>query len=485
MLQGLFLILEPLRKKKARKSMKKIICADMTLLQNAKRLSFKEKIEIARHLDHLAVDVIHMPPIENAKADSLMIRTVCAFIKNSTVCVETGISEESVAAAAAAVQKAKRARLMVRLSVSGVQMEYIYHKKAPKMLELAKALFAAACKTGREVEFFAEDATRADAAFLADMLAIAYDAGIRTVTLCDDEGVMLPDEFSAFLSQMKAENPVLSKMQLGILCRDTHGMATASAVMAIKAGASEIKCAVGNANVPDLDTFAGILNHCGDRQGIYSNINYNELHRIEKQIRWILGGADMASPAEGKTAVEQSATFTKEDTKETVAAAIAKLGYDLAEADVDRVYEEFLHVAQKKSITSKDLDAVVANASLQVPPTYVLDSYVINNGNIIGASAQIHLVKNGERLSGIAMGDGPVEAAFRALEQIIGRRFELDEFRIEAVTEGREALGSTLVKLRSGGKLYSGNGLSSDVIGASIRAYIGAVNKIVYEENAQ
>ena len=97
---------------------------------------------------------------------------------------------------------------------------------------------------------------------------------------------------------------------------------------------------------------------------------------------------------------------------------------------------------------------------------------------------QIHLMKNGERLSGIAMGDGPIDAAFRTLEQIIGRHFELDEFRIEAVTQGREALGSTLVKLRNNGKLYSGNGLSSDVIGASIRAYVSAVNKIVYEENA-
>ena len=465
--------------------MKKIICSDMTLVQSAKGLSFKEKIEISRHLDNLAVDVIHMPPIENVKTDSLMIRTVCAFIKNSAVAVETGVSKESVAVAAAAVQKAKRARLVVKLPVSAVQMEYTYHKKAPKMLELAKAVFAAACETGKEVELFAEDATRAELSYLGDMISAAYDAGIRTVTLCDDEGVMLPDEFSAFLSDVKASIPVLSQMNIGVLCRNTHGMATASAVMAIKAGAAEIKLAVKNEDIPDLDTFAGILNHCGDRQGIRSDINYNEQHRIEKQIRWILGGAQTAQAQTAGVQLEESSTYSKEDSKETIAAAIAKLGYDLSENDLDRVYEEFLHIAEKKSITLKDLDAVVANVALQVPPTYVLESYVIKNGNVIGASAQIHLVKNGERLSGIAMGDGPVDASFRTLEQIIGRHFELDEFRIEAVTEGREALGSTLVKLRSGGKLYSGNGLSSDVIGASIRAYVNAVNKIVYEEIAQ
>ncbi len=463
--------------------MKKIICSDMTLVQSSKGLSFKEKIEIARHLDNLCVDVIHMPPIENVKTDSLMIRTICAFIKNSTVCVETGASAEGVSIAAAAVQKAKNARLMVRLPVSAVQMEYTYHKKAPKMLELAKTLFAAATAACADVEFFAEDATRADAAFLGDMISAASEAGVKTVTLCDDEGVMLPDEFSAFLSDIKTAIPSLANMNIGILCRDTHGMATASAVMAIKAGASEIKCAVGNADIPDLDTFGGILNYCGDRQGIYSDMNYNELHRIEKQIRWILGATDAAAVAEAKPAITEDTSYSKEDSKETIAAAIAKLGYDLTEADVDRVYEEFCHVAEKKSITAKDLDAVVANVALQVPPTYTLESYVINNGNVIGASAQIHLAKNGERLCGIAMGDGPVDASFRTLEQIIGRHFELDEFRIEAVTEGREALGKALVKLRNGGKLYSGNGLSSDVIGASIRAYVNAVNKIVYEEN--
>ena len=109
-------------------------------------------------------------------------------------------------------------------------------------------------------------------------------------------------------------------------------------------------------------------------------------------------------------------------------------------------------------------------------------SYVINNGNIITASAHIVLLKDGKEIQGISVGDGPIDAAFLSINQIIGRHFELDDFQIQAVTEGKEAMGSALVRLRSGGKLYSGNGISTDIIGASIRAYIGAVNKIVYEE---
>ena len=114
--------------------------------------------------------------------------------------------------------------------------------------------------------------------------------------------------------------------------------------------------------------------------------------------------------------------------------------------------------------------------------TYVLESYVINSGNVISATANITLKKNGETIRALANGDGPIDAAFLAVEQVIGHRYELDDFQIQAVTEGQEAMGSALVKLRSNGKLYSGKGLSTDIIGASIRAYINAINKIVYEE---
>lgn len=132
----------------------------------------------------------------------------------------------------------------------------------------------------------------------------------------------------------------------------------------------------------------------------------------------------------------------------------------------------------------KELDAIIASAALQVPPTYRLESYVINTGNTISASAQMKLTKNGQTLSGVSLGDGSVDAAFLAIESILGRHYELDDFQIQAVTEGREAMGESVVKLRSGGKLYSGRGISTDIIGASVHAYLNAINKIVYEEAA-
>ena len=137
----------------------------------------------------------------------------------------------------------------------------------------------------------------------------------------------------------------------------------------------------------------------------------------------------------------------------------------------------------KKSVVSaKEMDVIVASTAMQVPSTYRIESYVINSGNVITATANITLEKDGQKLRGVSVGDGPIDAAFLAIEQVIGHHYELDDFQIQAVTEGREAMGSALVKLRADGKLYSGNGISTDIIGAAIRAYISALNKIVYEE---
>ena len=166
-----------------------------------------------------------------------------------------------------------------------------------------------------------------------------------------------------------------------------------------------------------------------------------------------------------------------------ISKAVEKLGYTLSDEDNAKVYEAFQAIAAKKeNVSARELDTIVASVALQVPPTYQLDKYVINCGNAISASAHIRLIKEGSVLEGICLGDGPIDAAFMSIEQVIGHHYELDDFQIQSVTEGREAMGETVVRLRSGGKLYSGRGISTDIVGASIRAYLSALNKIVYEE---
>ena len=161
-----------------------------------------------------------------------------------------------------------------------------------------------------------------------------------------------------------------------------------------------------------------------------------------------------------------------------------QLGYELSDEDVGKVYDEFKKLTAKKEvIDEKELEAVIASTAMQVPSTYHLVNYVVNSGNIIPATANVTLEKDGEKFTGVSTGDGPIDAAFHAIEQVIGHHYELDDFQVHAVTKGRGAVGSSIIRLRADGKLYPGNGVSTDIVGACIRAYINALNKIVYEEN--
>ena len=458
--------------------MKQVKIVDTTLCCKQRKFSFKEKLEIARQLEKLNVDIIEIPEIENAKTDILFVRTVSSFVKKSTISVAAGSSKESIENAVTALSSAKNARIKIELPVSPVTMEYIGHKKAPQMLEwIAQAVKMAKEKVS-EVEFCAVDATRAEPEFLSEAISAATEAGADCITVCDSAAKLFPDDFAAFVSDICKKTDAC----VGVSCEDKNGLAIASATLSLKAGANCVKTAVGG-SITDLEKFVSMIYDCGENYGLSSNVKRTELHRIIKQINWISNNAEnekriVSAAGEGEIGLH----LDESDSQSDVISAVSKLGYDLSEEDQSKVYEEFLRVASKKKVGAKELDAIVASVALQVPSTYKLISYVINNGNVISASAQITLEKDGAQMQGVCIGDGPIDAAFLAIDQIIGHHYELDDFQIQSVTEGKEAMGSAIVKLRNNGKLYSGNGISTDIIGASIGAYINAVNKIVNEE---
>ncbi len=458
--------------------MRRIGIADATLCRADNAFSFKEKIDIARQLEKLDGDVIELPEIQNARIDTLLIKTISTFVKKNTISVAAGMSIESIENAAIALSTAAHPRIRIELPTSPVSMEYVCHKKPDKMLAWVEKVVSLAKEKCNSVEFCALDASRAESAFLDAVIQTAIASGADEITLCDDAGEMLPDDFADFVKNI-TENITVP---VNVRCNNQNSMACANAIMAVRAGAAGVKTAVGDTGV-SLEHFADMVKNCGNRYGFYSDIRYTELHRTVKQIGWVLSNAKSAKGSVTSAVIDDEPVhLDMNDDKDTVTAAVIKLGYDLSEEDKSLVYQEFLRVAEKKKVGAKELEAIVASVALQVPPTYELLNYVVNSGNIISTSAQITLRKDGKELQGISIGDGPIDAAFSAIGQIIGYRYELDDFQIQAVTEGTEAMGSALVKLRFEGKLYSGNGISTDIIGAGIRAYINAVNKIVYEE---
>lgn len=453
--------------------MHNILIADTTLCSNG--FSFKEKLEIARQLEKLNVDIIELPEISNVKTDTLLIRTVSAFVKGSTVSVAAGSNAESVENALAALNNAAKPLIRIELPISPVGMEYTCHKKPAKMLEWITRSVEMAKEGGVQVECCFLDATRAEKEFLEAAIKAAEAAGASRISICDSAAEMMPDDFAEFAASVMK----MTSLPVGVGCDDRNSFASAQAILAVRKGASSVK--TGSGSVP-LESFASMIKNCGVSYDFSSNIKYTELHRIMKQIQRITRAISLDSSTIVSSNDDNGIRLDSADDKASVINAVAMLGYDLSAEDQTKVYEEFLRVAAKKAIGAKELDAIVASVALQVPATYKLENYVINSGNVLSSSAQISMTKEGAALNGISTGDGPIDAAFKALEQIIGRHYELDDFQIQSVTEGQGAMGSALVKLRNEGKVYSGNGISTDIISASIRAYISAVNKIVYEE---
>ena len=467
--------------------MDQIRISDVTMKQTGKEfsLSFKEKLEIPKLLDRLNVDVIELEGITQPKIDALRIKSVASTVKNSIVAVPVALSTESVAATWNALKEAKHPRLQVVASTSPVQMEYLFHKKPDAMLKAVEETVTACSAKTSDVEFIADDATRSDAVFLHKVIKTAIDAGAKTITVCDATGSILPDEMSAFIDALYANVAELKDVVLGISCCNELAMADACAIASIKHGVREIKAAAYPINQTSLPHVSRLLATKGEAFGVTCSVRTVEMKRIIKQIDWMCQTTrSKNSPFDnGVQDVADDMSFTANDNMATVLKAVEKLGYDLSEEDKAQVWDAFQKIAARKdAISSKELDTIVASAAMQVPATYVLNTYNITASNTSSSMACMKLEKNGQMLEGIALGDGPVDAAFLALENILGCHYELDDFQIRSVTEGREAMGEAVVKLRSNGKLYSGRGTSTDIVGSSIQAYISAVNKIVYEE---
>lgn len=465
--------------------MNKVLVCDSSLkivgLGGSNVLSFKEKLEIAKRLSELCVDVIEVSPSVSGKADEVLIKTICNCVSKSIVSCNAGESEAQAETAYSLISGAKRKRLNVVVPVSPIQMEYVMGKKPAVVLEHLKTLTLKAVSLCDDVEVILDDATRAEPEFLYGAIKAAIECGAKTVTVSDLAGTMLPQEFTEFIKGIYLNVPETSGIALFVGASNVLDMGVANAVSAVIAGANGVKVSSLSGDLPSVEKFSAAMENIGVKKGFDTNLNKTALKRI------VAGISEIAAARKDKSAVdfteEKAETLDKGITQSMLSKIIKKRGYDLSSEDVKKVYDEFIRLSEKKEVNTKELDVIIAANALQVPETYSLVSFSVSSSNVIAATASI-VLKNGDRtLSGLSYGNGPVDAAFLAIESITGRHFELDDFDLSAVTEGKEAMGQAVVKLRKDGVIYSGRGISTDIIGASIRAYIGAINKIVYEES--
>lgn len=453
--------------------MKNVYVADSTvkayLERNKASLSFREKMGIVKALEKAKLSAIELPYFAGDTEQAVVYKTICESVENAKICIETGFSEADVENAYNCIKTAKNPCLQVAVPVSTAQMEYSYHVKAPKMLSAVEKLVKKAKTLCGAVEFVAKDAMRAEEGFLKEISLVAVNNGATAVCISDDAGDALPEDMASVVKELKDAGIETVYVKPS----DKLSMAAAIAVACVKAGADGVKTAEANGNLSAV-VFAEIVRAKWDDLKISANVDVAVAKTVLSSFSEIEEKEETVSADKIK--------LNDESTLTDVIDVVKSLGYELSDVDFGKVYEEFKRVCAKKgSVNKAELEAIVANTAMQVPSTYHLISYVVNSGNILTSTANITLEKDGEKLTGVSTGDGPIDAAFHAIEQILGHHYELDDFQVQAVTKGREAVGSSLIRLRANGKVYSGTGLSTDIIGACIRAYVNALNKIVYE----
>ncbi len=461
--------------------MKRINVTDITLKKlsedRAVSLLFREKAAIANCADSIGVDTIELPPVRSLREDTIIYKTIAQNVQNATLAIPVGFKCEDVENAWECVKEAKKPCLQVELPVSTIQMEYTYHVKQAKMLEKIAELVKAAKAVCDDVEFSALDATRADEDFLISAVKEAEANGASVVTVCDDAGASTPDDIAMLVAKVKSAVTVPVYVQVS----DRINMAVASAFSAIKNGADGLKCAMVGKDVLLIGELSDAVSACGKQIDSEINLNNTKIHASIDEI--VANISRDTYNAENQISDKKKILLDSDCSMGQIAQAALVLGYDLSDSDIGNVYKAIKQVCEKKgAVGSKELEAVIASSAMQAPSTYHFETYTTTSSNVSSSMSQVTLKRKDEIICGVSNGDGPIDSAFRAIEQCIGHHYELDDFQVQSVTEGKEALGSALVRLRNNGKLYSGNGTSTDIVAASIRAYINALNKIVFEE---
>ena len=477
-----------------------------------------EKVRMALQLETLGVDVMEAGFAAASPGDFKSVKAIADTVKASSVCSLSRALEKDIEASAAAIGGAARPRIHTFIATSDLHLKYKLRISRADCLRQIRHAVSYARKLCGEVEFSAEDASRTDIDFLCKAFETAIAAGATVVNIPDTVGYSTPDEFGTLVATVMNRVKGIGNATVSTHCHDDLGLAVANSLAGIRAGARQVECTIcgigeraGNAALEEV--VMGLRTRRDAYGGLATRIRTEEIARSAHLLSTITGvriapgkaiiGANAFAHESG---IHQHGVMSKAETYEIMTPAsvgmkqtelvlgkhsgqhaletrLKDLGYDLDEGRMADVFAAFKALAdRKKQITDRDLAALAESrvaARSANAKEWKLDSFVVNSGNHMSATAQITLVRGKRRVQDAAMGTGPIYAAFRAVEKIIRHRFTLEDYRIEAVTERRDALGEVLVKISDARGTYRGRGVSTDVIEGSILALLVAVNRMM------
>ncbi len=473
-----------------------------------------EKIKIARQMERLNVDAIEAGFPASSPGELKSVSMIAEEVRKPIICGLSRIVPKDIDACRIALEKAVKKRLHLFLATSQIHREFKLKKDKSEILEMISRGVKSATKDFKQIEFSPEDATRTERDFLSEVVRAAISAGATSINIPDTVGYTVPQEFTDLIRFLIKKNPSLGKDTiLSVHCHNDLGLAAANSLAAILAGANQVECTIngvgergGNAAMEEIvmtiDTRKDFM-HC------YTDIKLSEIAKTSKLVANFTGmpvqnhkaivGRNAFWHASG---IHQDGILKKRQTyeimdpkkiglsgsqlmlgklsgKHAFAERVKKLGFHLNENDLERAFVKFKVLADKKKyIFDDDLEAILQSEIVKVPETWKLVSMKVVAQTNKNSHAKISLSYKGKTKSAESFGDGPVDACYKAIEKIAKTKALLFNYGIQSVTQGKDAQGEVVVKLQKNGREVIGRGTSTDILEASVGAYLFAINKI-------
>ncbi len=499
--------------------MNRVIIFDTTLRDGEQAaggmLNVQEKLGIARQLESLGVDVIEAGFPASSKGDFEAVRLIAREIRQSSVCALAHANAKAIDAAWEAIGEAEHPRVHVFLSASDVHLAHQLKKSREEVLGQARDMVARARKCVSDVEFSPMDASRTDPAYLYTILEAVIGAGATTVNIPDTVGYAIPQEFGELIRGILENVPNIHSATISVHCHNDLGLAVANSLEAVRQGARQVECTVngigeraGNASMEEI-VMAIKTRH--DLFSLSTGIDTAQIYKTSRLVSDLTGFVVQPNKAivgsnafRHQSGIHQDGVLKKAITYEIMdprdvgipasslvlgklsgrhafKERLAELGFALAEEDLNRAFLAFKELAdKKKEVTDRDIETLVAEEMRTSSETYHLDYVGVSCGDHGMPTATVRLIGPGGQVSADAsLGTGPVDAVYKAINRIIGVPNRLTEFSVSSVTAGIDAIGEVLIRIESDGVTYTGRGAATDIIVASARAYMNALNRLL------
>ncbi len=488
------------------------------------RLGSVEKLALARQLARLKVDIIEAGYPASSPEDFRAVEQISQEISGPTICALSRAVASDIEACGRALAKAKRPRIHTGIGVSDIHITGKFRdEKYGRTIEEKKArivqMAADAVKLAKsfvdDVQFYAEDAGRADPAYLFEVLEAAIGAGATVVNIPDTTGYAVPEQFGALIREIREKVPNIARATISVHCHNDLGLAVSNALAGVRNGARQVEGTLngigeraGNAAIEEI---VMAIRTRADYFKVQTGVDAREFYRTSRLVANMLGMAVPPNKAvvgsnafahssgihvdgvlkaretyeimrpEDVGLAESRVVLTARTGRHGLRDRLKKLGYALSTEELNTTYQRFLAVADKKQeVFDEDLMAILHDEIHPVPETYKLDYLHINSGTAAIPTATVRVSVNGEMREGAAIGNGPVAALYKAISDVTGSSATLAGYEIRAVTSGKEAMGEVIVHLEGLDRRVMGRGASTDVIEASARAYVDGLNKLAY-----